>query len=142
RVRTEHNCIARDIVSVAGHLLFGFQVFIGLKTEVGVKDVLAFYKFEPGETEWDLSEVPFEGPGAFLSDESFVKELRDTFKYTKDARLLRLKRTDTRLLAAVQIGATVDDVKVFRWALDAAGRVAYVDARGDDDLALPPQHAF
>jgi hypothetical protein len=30
RVRTEHNCIARDIASVAGHLLFGFQVFMGL----------------------------------------------------------------------------------------------------------------
>jgi hypothetical protein len=142
RVRTEHNCIARDIVSVAGHLLFGFQVFMGLKTEVGVGDVLAFYKFEPKDAEWDLSEVPFEGPGAFLADESFVKELRDTFKYGKDTRLLRLKRSDTRLLAAVQIGATTDDTKVFRWAIDAAGRVSYMDARGDDDLALPPQHDF
>src|SRR4051794_11760284 len=109
RIRTEHNGIARDLVSVAGHMLFGFQVFMGLKTETGVSDVFAFYKFEkktPAGDEWDLSQVPFEGPGAFLTDENFVKELRDTFKYySKDARLLRLKRTDTRLLAAVQIGA-------------------------------------
>ena len=33
RVRTENNCVPRDVVSVAGHLLFGFQVFIGLKSE-------------------------------------------------------------------------------------------------------------
>ena len=45
--------------------------------------------------------LPFEGPGAFLADEQFVKECRDAFKYAKDARLLRLKRTDTRVLAAV-----------------------------------------
>src|SRR5690349_24479563 len=41
RVRTEHNCIARDIASVAGHLLFGFQVFLGLKTETKDSDVFA-----------------------------------------------------------------------------------------------------
>ena len=33
RVRTENNCIARDIVQVGGHLLFGYNVFIGLKKE-------------------------------------------------------------------------------------------------------------
>lgn len=149
RIRTEHNCIARDLVSVAGHMLFGFQVFMGLKTETGVGDVFAFYKFErksPTGDEWDLSQVPFvepSGAGAFLTEEGFVKELRDTFKYySKDARLLRLKRTDTRLLAAVQVGATVRDAKVFRWAIDSAGRLTYVDARGDEEIAPPPQHDF
>lgn len=149
RVRTEHNCIARDLVSVDGHLLFGFQVFMGLKAETSVSDVFALYKFEqkpraPGaDAEWNLEAVPFTGPGAFLADESFVKELRDTFKYySKDARLLRLKRTDTRVLAAVQIGATVRDAKVFRWAIDAKGRVTYMDSRGDEELKPPAQHDF
>lgn len=149
RVRTEHNCIARDIVSVGGNLLFGFQVFLGLKTETKVSDVFAFYSFakKDGSDEWDLSQLPIaegkgEGAGAFLADESFVKECRDTFKYAKDARLLRLKRTDTRLLAVVQIGATTRDVKVFRWTIDAAGRVTYTDARGDEDAAPPRQHDF
>jgi hypothetical protein len=148
RVRTEHNCIARDIVSVAGNLLFGFQVFLGLKTETKVSDVFAFYKFARSATnegttdEWDLAQLPFEGPGAFLADEQFVKECRDTFKYAKDARLLRLKRTDTRVLAVVQVGATTRDAKVFRWTIDAAGRVAYTDARGDEDAAPPHQFDF
>jgi hypothetical protein len=146
RIRTENNGIARDLVSVDGHMLFGFQVFMGLKTETGVADVFAFYKFErknPAGDEWDLSQVPFEGAGAFLTDEAFVKELRDTFKYyAKDARLLRLKRTDTRLLASVQIGATVRDAKVFRWAIDSAGRLTYMDARGDAEIQPPKQHDF
>ena len=147
RVRTEHNCIARDLVSVSGHLLFGFQVFMGLKTETGVSDVFAFYKFdrkgEGDNAEWDLSQEGFDGAGAFLADETFAKELRDTFKYySKDARLLRLKRTDTRLLASVQVGATMRDVKVFRWAIDAAGRLTYMDARGDEEMTPPAQHAF
>ncbi len=144
RVRTEHNCIARDVISVAGHLLFGFQVFLGLKTETGVPDVFAFYKFErkEGSEEWDLGQLPFEGPGAFLADDAFVKEVRDTFKYAKDARLLRLKRTDTRLLAVVQTGGTVNDVKVLRWAIDASGRVSYMDARGDEEAKPPKQRDF
>ncbi|MBX3221759.1 MAG: DNA repair ATPase [Labilithrix sp.] len=144
RVRTEHNCIARDVISVGGNLLFGFQVFMGLKTETAVSDVFAFYKFEKqeGSEEWDLGELPFEGPGAFLADAAFVKELRDTFKYAKDARLLRLKRTDTRLLAAVQIGSAATDAKVLRWSIDAVGRVAYMDARGDEEAKPPRQRDF
>ena len=159
RIRTENNCIARDLVSVAGHMLFGFQVFMGLKTETAVSDVFAFYKFDkknPAGDEWDLSQEPTSASGGasgsatsgasagdFLNDEAFVKELRDTFKYyAKDARLLRLKRTDTRLLAAMQIGATVRDAKVFRWAIDSAGRLTYMDARGDVEIASPKQHDF
>ena len=136
RVRTEHNCIARDLVSVAGHMLFGFQVFMGLKTETQVEDVLAFYRFQQKGDGWDLDQVPFEGPGAFLADEAFTKELRDAFKYAKDAKVLRLARTDTRLFLFVRVGATQRDVKVFRWSDRCAqGRLTYMDARGDDDAA-------
>src|SRR4051812_12708363 len=61
RVRTENNCISRDVISIAGHLLFGFQVFLGLRTETTVGDVFAFYKFErkEGTDEWDLNQQPF-----------------------------------------------------------------------------------
>ena len=142
RVRTENNCITRDVISIGGHLLFGFQVFLGLKADTNVNEVFALYRFERNGDAWDLSSVPFEGPGAFLADDAFIRELRDVFRYGKDVRLLRLKRTDTRLLAVVQTGATVHDVKVLRWAIDAAGRVTYMDARGDEDARPPKQHGF
>src|SRR5262249_2134667 len=49
---------------------------------------------------------------------------------------------DTRLFAAVQIGATVKDAKIFRWAIDAGGRVTYMDSRGDDEMVPPKQRDF
>lgn len=30
RVRTEHNCVARDIAAIGDTLLFGYNVFLGL----------------------------------------------------------------------------------------------------------------
>ena len=44
RIRTENNCIARDIVQVGDCLLFGYNVFLGLKKETRVEDVFSFYR--------------------------------------------------------------------------------------------------
>ncbi len=46
RVRTENNCTARDIVQVDNHLLFGYNVFIGLKKETKVEDVFALFDIQ------------------------------------------------------------------------------------------------
>ncbi|MFZ5890577.1 MAG: DNA repair ATPase [Myxococcota bacterium] len=142
RVRTENNCTPRDVVSVDGQLLFGFQVFIGLKAETRVQDVLSLFKFEGTQGGYDLAQQPFTGRGAFLADPEFDKQFRDAFRYYKDARLLQLVRTETRLLVAVQIGANVSDCKVFRFAIDAKGHVTFMDARGEEDYRLPRAHPF
>ena len=142
RVRTENNCTPRDVVSVDGQLLFGFQVFIGLKTETRVQDVVSLFKFSKSDAGYDLSQQAFEGPGAFLADAEFDKQFREAFRYYKDARLLQLMRTETRLLIAVQIGAAPADAKVFRFAIDAKGHVSFMDARGEDDYKLPRRHPF
>jgi Tfp pilus assembly protein PilZ len=142
RLRTENNCTPRDVVSVDGQLLFGFQVFIGLKTETRVQDVVSLFKFQKTGDTYDLSQQPFEGPGAFLADVEFDKQFREAFRYYKDARLLQLVRTESRLLMAVQIGATVNDAKIFRFAIDAKGRVTFMDARGEDDYKPPRRHPF
>ena len=41
RVRTEHACVPADIVQVGGCLLLGYNVFFGMKKEVGVGDVFS-----------------------------------------------------------------------------------------------------
>ncbi len=140
RVRTENNCVPRDVVSVGGQLLFGFQVFIGLKSETRVSDVLSLNRFAKVEDGYDLGAISPEG--SFLSDPEFDKQFRDVFRYYPEARLLQLRRTDTRLLMAVQIGATSRDLKIFRFAIDAQGRVSFMDARGEEDYAPPRSHAF
>src|SRR5262245_38346242 len=71
RVRTENNCVPRDAVSVGGALLFGFQVFIGLKAETSVADVLALYRFQKTDAGYDLSPLPPETAGEFLRDPEF-----------------------------------------------------------------------
>src|SRR5690349_13176337 len=45
RVRSEHNCAPVDIVELGGHLLLGFNVFLGLKSETRITDVLALHRF-------------------------------------------------------------------------------------------------
>src|SRR4051812_18968059 len=102
RVRTTNNCVPRDVVSVAGHLLFGFQVFIGLKSETKPSDALSTYQFQKTGEAFDLSSAAFEGPLAFLANPDFTREFSDIFRYYKDARLLQLRRTDTRLLILTQ----------------------------------------
>ncbi|MEI9948123.1 MAG: DNA repair ATPase [Pseudomonadota bacterium] len=142
RVRTENNCVPRDVVSVAGHLLFGFQVFIGLKSETKPSDALSTYRFQRTGEAFDLSSAAFDGPLSFLANPDFTREFSDVFRYYKDARLLQLRRTDTRLLIVTQIGATTRDVKVFRFAIDGQSRVSYMDARGEEDAVPPRPHAF
>ncbi|HET9960337.1 MAG TPA: DNA repair ATPase [Polyangiaceae bacterium] len=142
RVRTENNCIPRDVVSLSGHLLFGFQVFIGLKSETRVEDVFSLHRFEKTGDGYDLSSVPFEGPGSFLADAEFRKQFTDVFRYERDPRLLQLVRSDQRLLLVMQIGATLADRKVFRFSIDAQDRVKYVDARGEADHVPPRAHSF
>ena len=46
RIRSENNCVARDIVHIGGYLLFGYNVFIGLKKETKVSDVFSLFQIE------------------------------------------------------------------------------------------------
>ena len=142
RIRTENNCVPRDIRSVGGHLLFGYNVFIGLKTETRVEDVLSLHRFEEREGGFSFETLEEEAPGNFLTDESFLHDFKELYKYYKDARLLQLRRVSGKLLAVFQTGASTLDIRAFRWALDPDGGVAYIDNRGERDHTFPPSHEF
>ncbi len=58
RIRTENNCIARDIVQVGDCLLFGYNVFIGLRKETGVADVFSLYRLVEGSEGYEAEPVP------------------------------------------------------------------------------------
>ncbi|MCB9714615.1 MAG: DNA repair ATPase [Myxococcales bacterium] len=144
RVRTENNCTPRDIVQVGGRLLFGYNVFLGLKTETAVTDVFSLHKFEPQDDgSIDLSAVPFEDGGeGFISDPTFTEHFHELYRFYKDARLVQLSRSETKLLAVWQIGGEITDVRVARWTLSPDGRATYIDNRGERDYEFPPQHDF
>jgi len=145
RIRTANNSVPRDIVQVGGVLLFGYEVFIGLKSETTIGDVFALHKFDKQESgSFDCSAVELAAASGFLQDPQFIKEFAALYKFTRDAKLLRLMRTDQHLFAVFQIGSEYTDNKTFRWRIEGDGTIVYVDDRGERsaDFHPPPSHAF
>lgn len=147
RARTENNAVARDLVRIGDLLLFGYNVFIGLRKETAVGDVFGLYRLaQPGDADGagaendELQPVPI--AGTFLEDSRFASDFRELYAYYKQATLLQLRVTQDKLLAAFQIGQQITDVRVFRWAIERDGRIQYIDNRGERDIALPASHDF
>ena len=146
RIRTENNCVPRDIIQIGGKLMFGYEVFIGLKSETKVGDVFALHDFEASGNGggFECPHAGLDSAGGFLQDAQFLKDLGAVFKFTRDAKLLRFTKSDTHLFTTFQIGAIHTDTKVFRWMLRGDGSINYVDDRGEraNDYHPPKQHAF
>lgn len=140
RIRTEHNCVGRDIVQVGDLLVFGFNVFMGLKKTTTIADVFGLYRLVEVSDGYDVE--PVDIAGSFLSDPGFVRDFDELYAYYKHARLLQLIVLDSKLMAAFQIGERSTDVRVFRWSLASSGEISYIDARGERDIALPPPFDF
>ncbi len=142
RVRTENNCVPRDIVNVGGTMLFAYNVYIGLRTETHVQDVFSLRKFEQTEGGFDLSQMPDEHVPGLFDNEQFQRDFADLYKYYKDAKLLQVRIVEGKLLAVFQIGNTIEDIKAFRWLVDPEGNVEYIDNRGEKDHTFPASHDF
>jgi MoxR-like ATPase len=142
RLRTENNCVPADLVQVGGTLLLGYNVYLGLKRQLLVDDVFSLQTFDRTPEGFAFHAVTDERKLDFLKDRTFVAEFAELYQFYKDARLIQLRVTETKLLAVFQTGATARDVKVLRWALDPGGRVTYVDNRGERDHTFPASHDF
>lgn len=146
RIRTENNCIARDMVQVGDYLLFGYNVHMGLKQETHINDVLSLYRLVAPMTENIESEYTLEAvdlAGTFLDQASFRQDFDELYRYYKNTKLLQLLIKDSKLLIAFQIGERISDIRVFRFSVSADGnQVAYIDNRGERDIALPPAYDF
>ncbi|MEV6929463.1 DNA repair ATPase [Dactylosporangium sp. NPDC051485] len=147
RIRTEHNCVPRDIVSVGGLMLFGYNVFIGLKPETTVDDVFSLHRFSRDGDAFRFDKPSPDDLSGLLHDPRLLREFGEVYKYYRDTRLLQLRRLDGKLLAVFQTGPRTDDIKVLRWAVapgrpNETGNVSYVDNRGERDHVFPPSHDF
>ncbi len=141
RVRTEHNCQGRDIVQVGPHLVFGYNVFIGLKKTTRIEDVFSMYTLDSADGNYTLNAVDISD--SFLSDAKFAHDFDELYKYYKDTHLVQLVKRDGKLLAGFQIGERLDDLRVFRWNVSPDGNtITYMDNRGERDLDLPEKYDF
>ncbi|MDM5181361.1 DNA repair ATPase [Massilia sp. DJPM01] len=140
RARTENNCVARDLVLVGEVLLFGYNVFIGLRQETRVADVFGLYRLRADGDQAELEPLALDH--SFLDEPRFLAEFKELYSYYKNAQLVQLRVHQGKLLAAFKIGERISDVRVFRWQLGENGVASYIDNRGERDIALPPTHDF
>ncbi|WP_329254813.1 DNA repair ATPase [Streptomyces sp. NBC_01478] len=135
RLDTEHPAVPRDLVAVGDALLFGRQVALGGTREATVADVLALHDRH------DLRRLPEDAVPGLLDDPDFVREFGALHRYYRQARLLRLRSVDGKLLAVFRTGEKADDIRVLRWVLADDGRsAAFLDAHGERDHVFPPSH--
>lgn len=143
RIRTEHNCTARDIIRVGDCLLFGYNVFIGLKKETQITDVFSLYRLVKTDEGYDADPVSIEG--TFLTNSRFQTDFDELYTYYKDTKLLQLMVRNNKLLASFQIGERTTDIRVFRWQLPSDNdlqKVEYIDNRGEQDVKPPAPYDF
>ncbi len=142
RIRTENNCVPRDVISVGHYLLFGYNVFLGLKTETHVQDVLSLHTIEEKDGSFEIEALSPGSSDNFLSHPDFLRDFEELYKYYKETRLLQLRRIEGKVLAVFQTGEKISDIRVFRWAVDPLGKVVYIDNRGERDHVFPVSHDF
>ncbi len=128
------------MVYVGDYMLFGYNVFIGMKTQTQVQDVFALYRLTQTDGEYRVE--PAELAGTFLQDERFVKEFSELYNYYKNTTLAHLRVTHDKLLAVFKIGDSNNDIRVFRWQINQKGEIRYIDNRGERDVELPPSYDF
>ena len=142
RLRTANNTVPRDLVALGDLMLFGFNVFVGLKANTKVSDVFSLHSLTLDGDSPSLTELTADDPRNFLADPGFVAEFADLYTFYKDAFLLDLRLLNGKLLAAFKTGGTLVDLKVFRWEVNPEGAVRYLDSRGERDYPRPDRFDF
>lgn len=132
-VTTGHNCIPRDLVSVAQYLLLGYNVQFGLKSEVVPGDVLSLYRID--------GEQAVEVPLSLWVDERFARDFAELYRYYKNTFFSCFFQNGPHVYMVFQVGKTYQDIKAFKWISDGAA-LRYVDNRSDQEIRYPEQHDF
>jgi len=142
RVRTENNCVPVDIVQVGGLMLFGYNVFVGLRKTTSIDDVFSVQHFavrDDGLLEFRAA-APEEAP--WLHGEEFVRAFTSLYQYYADTRLIALRSDGRKLLAVFQTGESESSLKVFQWAIQPDGSIDYIDDRGERAFQPPEAHDY
>ncbi|GGK86617.1 ATPase AAA [Rufibacter glacialis] len=133
RVTTEHNCVPYDMVPVGEHLLFGYNVHLGLKTEVELSDVFSVYTYEHHQFHHQ--------PLHLIQNATFQDDFQKLYKYYKNTQFVKFAVQGVHLFMVFRVGKGVNDIKTFKWALQGS-QLTYLDNRSDHEYTFPNQHDF
>lgn len=131
RISTENNCMPRDMIPVGNLFIFGYNVHIGLKSEVQLSDVFAVYSYENREFHAQPLEI--------IKDEKFEKDFKSLYRYYKNTYFAKFSLISPYLYMVFRVGKNISDIKVFKWLLEA-DKLIYIDNRSEYEFEFPPQH--
>jgi len=161
RINTENNCIARDIVTIGKHSIFGYNVHFGLRTEIKLSDVFSIYEFgtesqgqsagalrkrpeNDGNDQGVGSELRFRESGnklRLLQNSTFQTDFENLYKYYRNTIFARFAIIGNYLHMVFQLSESVTDIKSFKWLI-TDGELEYIDNRSEHEVRFPPQYGF
>jgi hypothetical protein len=133
RVHTAHNCIPYDMVPVGENFIFGYNVHLGLKSQVELSDVFSLYSYR----DHSFHELGYE----LISNPTFQDDFQKLYKYYKDTKFVRFVLSEPFVYMVFQISKSASDIKAFKWEIKGDSLV-YRDNRSEHELSVPEQHAF
>ncbi len=138
RLTTENNCVPRDMAGIGPkRFIFGYNVVLGLKSQLHPEDLFAIYDYDPTDHSFHLNKL------GLLNDKAFADDFGYLFQYYKSASFLKFHRSLNSLYLVFQVGRDVSEVKAFKWRVHAEqGTLEYLGNRFDHEFTYPPSHEF
>ncbi|HXJ58132.1 MAG TPA: DNA repair ATPase [Verrucomicrobiae bacterium] len=134
RITTGNNCIPRDMIPVGqNRFLFGYNVHLGLRSEVQLADVFAVYQHEAHR----FVELPLD----LIADRQFEVDFKNLYRYYKHAVFSKFSLNGPHLFMEFRVGKAVTDIKTFKWLCTEQGP-KYLGNRFDHEYTYPPCHEF
>ena len=133
RVTTQNNCVPRDMVPIGDLFLFGYNVFIGLRSETNIADVFGTYQWKGDQFQSNGLEI--------ISDPQFEQDFKNLYKYYRTTTFSKFAVIGPHLFMVFQVGKDISDVKTFKWLITDTG-LQYLDNRSDHECVFPSQHEF
>nr|WKN37039.1 DNA repair ATPase [Tunicatimonas sp. TK19036] len=133
RIHTIHNCIPYDMVPVGNNFIFGYNVHLGLKTQVELSDVFSLYTYR----DHSFHELDH----TLISNSTFQDDFQKLYKYYKDTKFVRFVLSEPFVYMIFQIGKSASDIKAFKWEIKGE-ELVYRDNRSEHEISVPAQHAF
>lgn len=134
RISTSNNCIARDIVSIGGKIILGYNVHLGLRNETHLNDVFAVYHFEGDHLKEDNLD--------FIEHPRFEEDFKNLYKYYRNTVFAKFAILGVHLFMVFRVGKSHTDIKVFKFLITDEGTLEYIDSRSDAEFHYPVQHDF
>jgi hypothetical protein len=135
RITTENNCVPRDMVEVGEQFLFGYNVHIGLRSEMQLSDVFSAYTFNE---DGGFRSAPLD----LINNSEFETHFKELYKYYKNTTFTAFRDVGAYLYLVFRISADPADIKAFKWLRNDDGSLTYIDNRSDHEVQFPPQHEF